>query len=272
MAAAPQTVPDWAVGCMDREYIILDGGGKDPSTAIWIQTESQYIDIRIPHDRPGFPGVQRLEDFDADELRQLARQSGDTGVCTVEDRVATWHSQADRFGFYSEDTTIFPEDGRLDPRGDILYEYQTPKSPVPYEEAWVQQPRDHGLVAHLTLRARRREDEVLGVLLLTGDHAGWVERATSDNRVSLEKQLEAADGDLDRMRAILGCEASYAVRARTDAPFVIRHSTVPFREGRELAVPDLDRRALESDARLAARRNDLVWRVESWSIRPAAAA
>ncbi len=65
---------------MDREYIILDDGEKDLSTAIWIQTESQYIDIRIPRDRPSFPGKRSLEDFGSDELTELARQSGDTGV------------------------------------------------------------------------------------------------------------------------------------------------------------------------------------------------
>ncbi len=261
-----QTVPDWAIGCMDREYIVQGGGEKDPSVAIWIQTESQYIDIRIPCDRPNFEGRHSLEDFAADELAELARQSGDTGVCVIADRVATWTSGSDRFGFYSEDTTVFPDDGRLEPRGGVIYEYETPKSSVPYEEAWVQQPWDHGLVAHLTLRDNRGPDPVLGVLLVTGRYAGWVERATSENRESLGVQLAQAGGDLARMRRILACEASYAVRPRDGSAYVIRHSNFPFREGRELDVPALDASTLERTDRLPARRDGATWCVESWFV------
>ena len=99
MQRAAQTVPGWAIGCMDREYIILDRAAKDPSVAIWIQTESQYFDLRIPYDRPDFAGRRWLEDFSSDELMQLARQSGDTGICTIENNVAPWKGWNDRVGF-----------------------------------------------------------------------------------------------------------------------------------------------------------------------------
>ena len=140
MAHAEQTVPDWAIGCMEREYIVLDGGERDPSPAIWIQTESQYIDIRVPHDRLHYRGKRSLQDFDADELMGLARQSGDTGVCTIEDRVATWNSWGDRFGFFCDEVDVFPDDGRLELRRGTIFETETEKSRIPYEEAWVQQP------------------------------------------------------------------------------------------------------------------------------------
>ena len=151
VARAAQTVPDWAIGCCDRAYLSLDGAERDRSIAIWIQTESQYFDLRIPHDRPRFPEFTSLSDFDRSALLQLGRQSGDTGTCVIENQVATWTSWGDRFGFYCNDVAIFPDDGRLDPKSGTIYEYDTPKSEVRYEEAWVQQPYDHGLVAHLTL-------------------------------------------------------------------------------------------------------------------------
>jgi hypothetical protein len=263
---AAQTVPDWAIGCTDRAYISLAGGERDPSIAIWIQTESQYFDLRIPHDRPRFAGKQGLHELGRGELMQLARQSGDTGVCTIENGVATWKSASDRYGFYCEDVSIFPEDGRLEPRNGVIYEYETRKSPVRYEEAWVRQPFDHGLVAHLTLHEQHDPDRPVGVLVVTGRYAGFVERATSDNRSSLEAQLEAVGEDLQRMRAILSCEASYAVRPRAGAPFVIRHSNFPFREGQELDVPILNRRILERGRTLPARRRGTTWRVESWFV------
>ena len=267
MQRAAQTVPGWAIGCMDREYIILDRAAKDPSVAIWIQTESQYFDLRIPCDRPDFAGRRWLEDFSSDELMQLARQSGDTGICTIENNVATWKGWNDRFGFFCEDVAIFPEDGRLEPKGNLIYEYETAKSPVPYEEAWVQQPYDHGLIAHLTLHAEPRTDEVLAVLLVVGRYAGYVEKSTSENHLSLEAQLKEAAGDLDRMRRILDCEASYAIRPRAGAPYIVRHSNFPFREGRALDVPRMDRRIVERTRNLPSVRNSAWWQVESWFIR-----
>ena len=269
MARAEPTVPDWAVGCMDREYIILDGGARDPSTAIWIQTESQYIDIRIPHDRPDLSGANSLADYDVTELRALSNQSGDTGVCEIRGRVATWHSASPAFGFFCESVSMFPDDGRLDPRGGVLYEYQVAGSPVAYEEAWVQQPYDHGVIAHLSLREDREPEAVRAVLLVTGRYAGYVERATSTSESTLESQLVEAAGDETRMREILACEASYAVRDRAGAPFRIRHSTLPFREGRELPVPALGRRRLERYAWLPGPQEGLRWRVESWWVKPA---
>jgi hypothetical protein len=266
MRRAVQTVPDWAIGCMDREYIILDGGEKDPSVAIWIQSESQFFDLRIRHDRPVFKGRTSLEDFSSDELMQLAKQSGDTGICSVENSVATWKGWSDRFGFFSDDVSIFPDDGRLDPKGNVIYEYETPKSSVPYEEAWVRQPDDDGLIAHLTLRDESNPSEVLAALLVTGRYAGYCEKSTSDNRLSLEDQLKGAAGDLERMRAILGCEACYAISPGAGASYIVCHSNFPFREGTELDVPRMSPKILESSERLPSQRANAWWQIESWFI------
>ena len=135
--------------------------------------------------------------------------------------------------------------------------------PSKIEEAWVQQPYDHGLVARLTLCDDRNPDRALGVLVVCGRYAGFVERSTSENRMTLEAQLGAAVGDLERMREILDCEASYAVRPRAGTPYVIRHSNLPFREGRVLDVPVMDRRILDRQKTLPAQRDGAVWRVES---------
>ncbi len=266
MRRAVPTVPDWAIGCMDREYIILDGGAKDPSIAIWLQTESQFFDLRIRHDRPDFEGRKSLEDFSGDELMQLARQSGDTGICTIENNVATWKGWSDRFGFFCDDVAIFPDDGRLEPKGNVIFEYETAKSSFPYEEAWVQQPDDDGLVACLTLRDDSNPNEVLAALVVAGRYAGYCEKSTSDNHLSLEAQLKEAAGDLERMRQILDCEASYAISPRDGAPYVVRHSNLPFREGLELDVPQMDRKILEQDQNLPSKRETASWQVASWSI------
>jgi len=251
---------------MDRAYITIGGGERDPATAIWIQTGSQYFDLRIPHDRPSFRGKRSPGDFTADELRWLARQSGDTGVCTIEASVATWQSASDRFGFFSDETSFFPDDGRLERRSGILIETETASSPVPYEEAWVQQPFDHGLTIHLTLRESDEAQRVLGVLLIAGRYAGWVESRTAAAHVSLETQLEGCRGDTAQMRRILACEASYAIRERADAPFVVRHSALPFREGEVLEVPRFDRRRLDRRSRLPASRTGTEWCVEAWHV------
>jgi hypothetical protein len=268
VARGEQTVPDWAIGCTDRAYISFEDGAKDPSIAIWIQTESQYFDLRIPHDRPALSRGHSLSELDSEALLALGRQSGDTGTCAIENDVATWTSWGDRYGFYCNDVASFPDDGRLDPKGGVIYEYDADKSPFRYEEAWVQQPYDHGLIAHLTLRDQREPDQPLGVLLVTGRYAGFVERSTTKNSATLETQLEAARGDLKRMREILDCEASYATRPRSGADYTIRHSNFPFREGRVLDVPSMNRRILERHEELPAARAGAVWRVESWFVAP----
>jgi hypothetical protein len=251
---------------LNREYIIREGGAKDPSVAIWLQTESQYFDLRIPRDRPAFAGRRSLEDFTSDELMQLARQSGDTGVCTIENSVATWNSWSDRFGFFCDDVAIFPDDGRLEPKGNVIYEYQTPTSPVVYEEAWVQQPYDHGLIAYLTLRSVKHPDDALAALVVVGRYAGYIEKSTSDNRLSLEARLKGAAGDLEAMRGALDCEASYAIRPRAGAPYVVRHSNFPFREGEALDVPRMSRQILARTGSLPSQREGSRWQVESWRI------
>jgi len=197
---------------------------------------------------------------------QLARQSGDTGKCTIEDGIATWASWGDCFGFYCDDVAEFPDDGRIEPRPGMLYETETSKSPFRYEEAWIQQPYDHGLIAHLTLCDESVPDRPLGVLVVTGRYAGFVERSTGEDERTLEAQLKAAAGDCDRMREILDCEASYAIRAHASAPYMIHHSNLPFREGRELDVPLMNRRILGCRDSLPARRDGACWRVESWSV------
>ena len=85
----------------------VPGGG---SVAIWIQTESRYFDLRIPWDRPRFARRRSLDDFDRVELAQLAGQSGDTGVCTIRNRVAHWRSDPAGFGFgcLADATTSLP--------------------------------------------------------------------------------------------------------------------------------------------------------------------
>ena len=48
------------------------------------------------------------------------------------------------------------------------------------------------LVAHLTLCPEDDLARPLGVLVVTGRYAGFVARSTSENRATLETQLEAA--------------------------------------------------------------------------------
>jgi len=252
---------------MDRAHLSLGGAEKDRSIAIWIQTESQYFDLRIRRDRPRYPRHAALAEYDSDALRELAHQAGDTGICTIEDDVATWSSWADRFGFCCSDVSMFPDDGRLEPKGRTIWEYETIGSPVRYEEAWVRQPYDHGLIANLTLRDVQERDRLLGVLVVTGRYAGFVERSTTENASTLEAQLEALNGDRGRMVEVLDCEASYAIRSRVGEPYFIRHSNLPFREGRELDVPAMDRRTLDGHSWLPARGEGTVWHVESWFVK-----
>ena len=127
----------------------------------------------------------------------------------------------------------------------------------------MQQPNDDGLIAHLTLRDESNPNDVLAALLVTGRYAGYCEKSTSDNRLSLEAQLNEAAGDLERMRAILGCEACYAISPGAGDPYVVRHSNFPFREGTQLDVPRVNPQSLESSEKLPSQRANAWWQVES---------
>jgi hypothetical protein len=78
--------------------------------------------------------------------------------------------------------------------------------------------------------------------------------------------LKEAAGDLDRMRAILGCEACYAISPNAGGSYIVRYSNFPFREGKELDVPRMDPQILESSERLPSQRANAWWQVESWFI------
>ena len=80
----------------------------------------------------------------------------------------------------------------------------------------MQQPDDHGLVAHLTLRAQKRPHYVMAVMLVTGHYAGYLERGTSNNELSLEAQLAQVENDQAQMRRILTCEDSQSTGARSE--------------------------------------------------------
>jgi hypothetical protein len=107
----------------------------------------------------------------------------------------------------------------------------------------------------------------LAALLVAGRYAGYCARSTSNNRLSLEAQLKEAAGDLARMRAILDCEACYAISPGAGDPYVVRHSNFPFREGAELDVPRMDPNILESNERLPSQRAGAGWQVESWFVK-----
>ena len=181
-------------------YERADGSGDAASLVLWLQTETLYVDIRIPADRP------RVEAFHP----ALAAQEGFAGHLSEDGDVATWHRRID----YRPRAT--PDEGRLTRNRRMLVEHGVHD---PYVEHW-------------WLEVPGEVTEVLS------NRADAIAVRAGDHLMLARERRPAPSGDLaGDLAACLDCEISYALR--DGEGWRIVHSTLPWREGSRLAARDL---------------------------------
>lgn len=211
------TVPDWLRGVWQRTRIDHADGTRDTTTRVfWLQGLSCYGDLRIAASRPQVSGFGAS----AQANRAMAHQQGATGHCHCPVQQATWQRQ---WGY--QPVVDFPEPGDLERRDDIVIE-RAPSGA--YEEEWQRlTPPDPCI--HVWQR-----DDGLARLLVIDAFAMLVSR----RRRELEpRPLPALLGSGHTpVSELLDCEISYAVREGPDDAFIVRLSTLPWREGRPLAL------------------------------------
>jgi hypothetical protein len=123
----------------------VGGERRDDADVVWLQAETWYADLRIPHHDAGGP----VEAF--------------AGQAAWASPAYTWFHDIDWAGSFPEDVGLIERDGRdLIERGTFTVD----GAPVPYEERWERQP-----VAAPRLVARLEDPTVRACVVRVGDHA-----------------------------------------------------------------------------------------------------
>ncbi len=260
--AAP-TVPAEMIGCWRRRYIRYKNGDEDTSTRVlWLQTSSAAADMRIPADRPDLSDRDALAACNYDELLALAAQDCSCVIttCDVDAKpypTANWAPGG--HGFTLQPVVNFPEPGWFQwcENNACMIEWAPSGA---YEEDWRVESASQSFAAHLVLENAASKT----CLLVTDTHAVFARDRVQpiDAEVALPILAELAKEDLDVVRALVDCEFSYTQRDSADDDYIIRLSTLPWREGETLALSWLADYKTGERALPAVDGN--TWQVISW--------
>jgi hypothetical protein len=235
--AAP-TVPDLMFGCWRRSWIKYDDGKfDDTSTVVWLQTESQMVDVRINGDRPDMANRSGLSECSVDELRAIAASDASSGFTKcgpavigadgLRSATATWNTRG--FGVNFQPVSAFPEPGLMSWNDDATV--MTERAPSgAYVEEWRLVPgsRDSLSVAHDGVVATYRAGDVA---VLVRDRAVPVPRLAR-----LSELVDEYASDRALLEEILDCE--FSVAERSGDRWTITTSTLPWRQGEVINVDE----------------------------------
>lgn len=210
-------------GLWRRSLIAWPDGRRDTTTSVsWLQGLAAYIDLRQPADRPAFTGVAALADLEAEDIAWLARQEGFAGTFVFDGTWFEWQREID-----FQPQALYSDAGSLRYEDDYMVEEGRD---VPYVEHW---HRD-GLPGREVAAARLASDDGAAALLRVGDLFMYARGRTIalDGGRHLSEHVAGA-ASLAQAQAMVDCEISLG-RIR-DGAWIIRHSTLPFRECLNLA-------------------------------------
>jgi hypothetical protein len=226
LAERPARLPELR-GIIRRSLLVLpDGRTDDVTDVVWLQGLSLYVDLRRP---PGPPVTATCRDgLDRAAVDQLARQDAFAGRCEQVGVVTVWHRDLDL-----QPPASTPDAGRLTWRDGLVVEdgvlslyveHWIPDVAAPRSPAW-------GL--------RLRDGSTSGLLIRVGDRFGYARgRAVPLTGEALGDGLAglvAAAPTLRAAQGLVDCEVSLG-RVTTDGAWAIEASTLPYREGADLAA------------------------------------
>lgn len=219
-------VPPECTGLWRREVITAPGFRDETTQVLWLQTDTWYVDLRVPADRPpargpGFAG------YSAAELCQLAKIQGFAGELAAIDGICLWRRDFDR-----QPPGPIPDEARCAVDGDVMIEDGLHAD---YQEIWRREPGSGGPLAAFALAEPAGPG---GLLVMAGDHL-MAFRARSGSPLTGASLAELVEAELaadDRAAAegLLDAEIRYAVREGEG--WRVRLSSHPWREG-ELMWP-----------------------------------
>lgn len=225
-------VPSRYLGVWKRTLLEQKGEQDTSSLVLWMQTEREHADIRIPASRPDFTDCNNLEECSAEQLRWLATQQGFAGVTEVNNSICQWHRQLDfqpktnardigKMAFDDQDTLL--ETG-ID---------------APYFEVWKKIEYSHlNVKTYQVIGEDRHGRETPSRLLIAGNHFAFV-RPRNVILPSASSMLAVIDKHYQSMHTLLDWldfEISFG-EIVDQITGLIQYSTLPFKEGAELRLP-----------------------------------
>ena len=217
------TAPTWFRGVWKLEW--ETSGSEPPSVSRIVrdvQTPTVFGSVRIPLDRPAFTATT-FDQLDDGQLRALMNQKGFAGIATFEDRVAVWDRAID----YQPPNK--PDTARL-----------TPKTPTTvleegldgeFSELWWNLAPNDGRYLGIQVK---RADRVEQSLAVVGDHFVYARNRKRDLPRADSLSELAQTMTREQIIEALDCELSYGFVHGGRAPWVIVHSTIPWREGQSI--------------------------------------
>jgi hypothetical protein len=231
--AAPQrptatgNAPAWFVGAWKREWIQPRGAAPVEKRIVRdLQTPAAFGSVRIPLDRPALAAARSFDDLDDTQLAALLQQNGFAGTASFDGLVATWRHDID-FQPPGE-----PDVGRLERVGPgRVREHAMDESYV--ELWWSMSSGDGRYLAVKVMRGQRVERQ----LVVVGDHFIYARNRSKDLPPADSLADLAAKTHATRAQIVelLDCELSYGLVRGGRVPWEVRHSTLPWNEGRALA-------------------------------------
>ncbi len=210
-------VPPRFRGVWRRSLLRTPQGDDTTTTVFWLQTARWHADIRVPAGRPDFSGVNSLDECSPAQLQWLATQQGFAGVTRVDpgNDDTAWLRWVD----FQPPATL-PDEGHAAFRDGMLVETGIHAD---YLEHWHHVPgSDQGFAVFRQCEATRP-----AWLLVAGQCAMYVRPRTVD----FDAGGWGRDGLLRRQ---LDFDISFA--EQTPQGWIVRHSTLPWREGRAMAM------------------------------------
>ena len=214
-------------GAWQRDWIQRRGGALDHRITVrYVQTPSVFGDVRIAADRRAPPDAASFADLTDDQLAALATQNGFAGVTTIEGDTATWHHEID-FQPAGGGADI----GRIEPVGSgKMLEHGLDGS---YVESWSALEPDAGAYFAARLVQGGRVEQLLAVAGGRFVYARARPSALPDGD-SIGDVIARTHATREAIIAYLDCEISYgSVRG-----WQIEHSTLPWQQGKRLALAD----------------------------------
>jgi hypothetical protein len=225
------SVPSRYLGVWKRTLLEQQGSQDTSSLVLWMQTEREHADIRIPASRPDFSGCKDLQDCSSDQLRWLATQQGFSGVTEVNSSICQWHREMDfQPKTDARDIGVMAFDGK-----DTLLETGID---VPYFEVWKKLEYSHlNVNSSLVSGEDRHGVATTSRLLIAGNHFAFVRprNAVLPQASSLQVIIDKHYQSMHTLLDWLDFEISFG-EIVDHITGLIQYSTLPFREGSELRL------------------------------------
>lgn len=222
-------------GRWQRRRLAAPGQADDTrSFVVWLQTTHLYADLRLPAGRPAFTGVDALAGCSEAQLAWLATQQGFAGTLEVYGDLYVWRRDID-----FQPPAAVPDVGRMRAAGECIIETGVYAE---YLEEWLHTPAaEHALAAARLLVAGRTAEAAWwpGLVVAVGDDC-LLALGRRTPPAHLPGLFAAAFGarERDALVAALDCEISQLRRDWDADCWRVVASTLPWREGLELAADE----------------------------------